>query len=47
MFQYGVVFDAGSSHTSMFIYKWNGEKFNQTGLVMQDGPKCNVAGKLV
>ncbi|XP_025096629.1 ectonucleoside triphosphate diphosphohydrolase 1-like isoform X2 [Pomacea canaliculata] len=42
--EYGVVFDAGSSHTSMFIYKWNGEKFNQTGLVVQDGPKCNIAG---
>ena len=24
--QYGVVFDAGSSHTSAFVYKWPGNK---------------------
>ncbi|KAL2090965.1 hypothetical protein ACEWY4_013228 [Coilia grayii] len=33
--QYGMVFDAGSSHTSLFIYKWPGGKENNTGIVSQ------------
>ncbi|KAK7508685.1 hypothetical protein BaRGS_00000251 [Batillaria attramentaria] len=42
--QYGIVFDAGSSHTSMFVYKWDGDKVNKTAVAAQDGPKCNTVG---
>nr|KAG5714224.1 hypothetical protein BaRGS_018441 [Batillaria attramentaria] len=41
---YGIVFDAGSSHTSMFVYKWDGDKVNKTAVAAQDGPKCNTVG---
>ncbi|KAJ8317497.1 hypothetical protein KUTeg_005401 [Tegillarca granosa] len=37
VFEYGVVLDAGSSHTALFVYKWNGEKFNNTALANQIG----------
>lgn len=43
-FKYGMVFDAGSTHTSLFVYKWLADKENGTGLVTQlllcdvDGP---------
>src|SRR4029434_10519470 len=33
--QYGIVLDAGSSHTSMYIYKWPADKLNDTGVVSQ------------
>ncbi|XP_030632854.1 ectonucleoside triphosphate diphosphohydrolase 8 [Chanos chanos] len=33
--QYGIVFDAGSSHTSLYLYKWPGGKQNNTGIVSQ------------
>ncbi|CAD5110721.1 DgyrCDS93 [Dimorphilus gyrociliatus] len=33
VFQYGVVFDAGSSHTKSFVYKWPGQKQNGTGAI--------------
>ncbi|XP_010879361.1 ectonucleoside triphosphate diphosphohydrolase 8 isoform X2 [Esox lucius] len=33
--QYGMVFDAGSTHTSLFIYRWPGNKENNTGVVSQ------------
>ncbi|RXM93192.1 Zinc finger MYND domain-containing protein 19 [Acipenser ruthenus] len=42
--RYGMVFDAGSTHTSLFVYKWLADKENGTGLVTQlllcdvDGP---------
>ncbi|MBV99015.1 Ectonucleoside triphosphate diphosphohydrolase 2, partial [Eschrichtius robustus] len=41
--KYGIVLDAGSSHTSMFIYKWPADKENDTGIV---GPhsSCDVHG---
>ncbi|XP_012670444.2 ectonucleoside triphosphate diphosphohydrolase 8 [Clupea harengus] len=41
--QYGMVFDAGSSHTSLFIYKWPGGKENNTGIVSQV-KVCEVDG---
>lgn len=42
--QYGIVLDAGSSHTSVFIYEWPAEKENNTGMVRQKHT-CNVKGK--
>ncbi|XP_014385164.1 PREDICTED: ectonucleoside triphosphate diphosphohydrolase 2, partial [Myotis brandtii] len=41
--QYGIVLDAGSSHTSMFIYKWPADKENDTGIVGQHS-SCDVRG---
>lgn len=41
--KYGIVLDAGSSHTSMFIYKWPADKKNDTGIVSQHS-SCNVHG---
>lgn len=32
---YGIVFDAGSSHTQMYIYKWEGDKENGTAVPYQ------------
>ncbi|XP_039884418.1 ectonucleoside triphosphate diphosphohydrolase 2-like [Simochromis diagramma] len=40
---YGIVLDAGSSHTSMYIYKWPADKQNNTGIVTQHD-ECNVEG---
>ncbi|XP_067087399.1 ectonucleoside triphosphate diphosphohydrolase 2-like [Osmerus mordax] len=40
---YGVVLDAGSSHTTMFIYKWPADKVNGTGIVTQHS-ECHVKG---
>lgn len=41
--QYGIVLDAGSSHTSVYIYKWPAEKDNNTGRVEQTH-SCQVKG---
>ncbi|XP_060763388.1 ectonucleoside triphosphate diphosphohydrolase 2 [Neoarius graeffei] len=41
---YGIVLDAGSSHTAMFIYKWPADKQNGTGIVSQHS-KCRALGK--
>ncbi|XP_063172079.1 ectonucleoside triphosphate diphosphohydrolase 8 [Candoia aspera] len=41
--KYGLVFDAGSSHTSLFVYQWPMEKENNTGMVSQTF-SCNVKG---
>ncbi|XP_043912866.1 ectonucleoside triphosphate diphosphohydrolase 1 isoform X3 [Protopterus annectens] len=41
--KYGIVLDAGSSHTSVFVYSWPGEKENDTGVVKQV-THCNVNG---
>ncbi|XP_059388475.1 ectonucleoside triphosphate diphosphohydrolase 1-like [Carassius carassius] len=43
-YKYGIVLDAGSSHTSVFIYEWPAEKENNTGMVRQKHT-CNVKGK--
>lgn len=37
--------DAGSSHTSLYIYSWPAEKENDTGIVQQI-EECKVAGKV-
>ncbi|XP_014026890.2 ectonucleoside triphosphate diphosphohydrolase 2 isoform X1 [Salmo salar] len=42
-FMYGVVLDAGSSHTTMYIYKWPSDKQNGTGIVTQHS-ECHVKG---
>uniref|UniRef100_A0A4W5PEF5 Ectonucleoside triphosphate diphosphohydrolase 2 n=1 Tax=Hucho hucho TaxID=62062 RepID=A0A4W5PEF5_9TELE len=42
-FMYGVVLDAGSSHTAMYIYKWPADKQNGTGIVTQHS-ECHVKG---
>ncbi|XP_009004176.1 ectonucleoside triphosphate diphosphohydrolase 2 isoform X2 [Callithrix jacchus] len=41
--KYGIVLDAGSSHTSMFVYKWPADKENDTGIVGQHS-SCDVPG---
>uniref|UniRef100_A0A3B4AY35 Ectonucleoside triphosphate diphosphohydrolase 1 n=1 Tax=Periophthalmus magnuspinnatus TaxID=409849 RepID=A0A3B4AY35_9GOBI len=40
---YGIVLDAGSSHTAMYIYEWPAEKDNNTGRVEQTH-SCKVKG---
>ncbi|XP_044051899.1 ectonucleoside triphosphate diphosphohydrolase 2-like isoform X2 [Siniperca chuatsi] len=40
---YGIILDAGSSHTSMFIYKWPADKQNGTGIVTQHSA-CHAKG---
>ncbi|XP_065106306.1 ectonucleoside triphosphate diphosphohydrolase 2a.1 [Paramisgurnus dabryanus] len=42
-FMYGIVLDAGSSHTAMFIYRWPADKQNGTGVVSQHS-ECHVKG---
>lgn len=42
-FMYGIVLDAGSSHTAMFIYKWPSDKQNGTGIVSQYS-ECHAKG---
>ncbi|NXS59620.1 ENTP8 diphosphohydrolase, partial [Brachypteracias leptosomus] len=41
--QYGLVFDAGSTHTSLYIYRWPADKENGTGIVSQVD-SCTVDG---
>ncbi|XP_012873287.1 PREDICTED: ectonucleoside triphosphate diphosphohydrolase 1 isoform X4 [Dipodomys ordii] len=41
--KYGIVLDAGSSHTNLYIYKWAAEKENDTGVVRQI-EECKVKG---
>ncbi|KAM4661988.1 ectonucleoside triphosphate diphosphohydrolase 8-like [Discoglossus pictus] len=42
--KYGMVFDAGSSHTSLYVYQWPANKQNNTGIVNQIYT-CDVQGK--
>ncbi|NXI34107.1 ENTP8 diphosphohydrolase, partial [Galbula dea] len=42
--KYGMVFDAGSSHTSLFVYQWDSDKENNTGVVSQT-LSCDVQGQ--
>uniref|UniRef100_A0A0B6ZGS7 Uncharacterized protein n=1 Tax=Arion vulgaris TaxID=1028688 RepID=A0A0B6ZGS7_9EUPU len=42
---FAIVFDAGSSHTSMFIYVWEASKLNGTAVAVQYGQKCDVDGE--
>ncbi|KAM6296904.1 ectonucleoside triphosphate diphosphohydrolase 8-like [Aegotheles albertisi] len=44
MVKYGLVFDAGSSHTSLFVYEWDSDKENDTGVVSQTF-SCDVQGQ--
>lgn len=37
--------DAGSSHTTLYIYEWPAEKENDTGVVNQI-EECQVQGKM-
>ncbi|CAG5125353.1 unnamed protein product, partial [Candidula unifasciata] len=41
---FAVVFDAGSTHTSMFIYTWDPTKFHGTAVAVQFGDKCMADG---
>ncbi|XP_069465889.1 ectonucleoside triphosphate diphosphohydrolase 8-like [Ambystoma mexicanum] len=34
--KYGIVFDAGSVHTALYVYQWPADKENDTGIVSQD-----------
>ncbi|KAM9425471.1 ectonucleoside triphosphate diphosphohydrolase 1 [Pholidichthys leucotaenia] len=43
-YKYGIVLDAGSSHTALYIYEWPAEKDNNTGRVEQTY-SCKVKGK--
>ncbi|KAF7667142.1 hypothetical protein LDENG_00077010 [Lucifuga dentata] len=42
-YKYGIVLDAGSSHTALYIYEWPAEKDNNTGRVEQTHV-CKVKG---
>ncbi|XP_026573573.1 ectonucleoside triphosphate diphosphohydrolase 3 [Pseudonaja textilis] len=41
--KYGIVLDAGSSRTIVYVYEWPAEKENNTGVISQTF-KCNVKG---
>lgn len=41
--KYGLVFDAGSTHTALYIYRWPADKENGTGIVSQV-EVCTVSG---
>lgn len=42
--QYGLVFDAGSTHTALYIYRWPADKENGTGIISQVAA-CTVSGE--
>ncbi|CAG5125282.1 unnamed protein product, partial [Candidula unifasciata] len=43
-YDYAVVFDAGSTHTGMFVYQWEGSKLNGTAVATQYGSRCTAEG---
>lgn len=42
-YKYGVVMDAGSSHTKLFVYRWDGQKLQDTAVAGQIH-SCSVKG---
>lgn len=42
--QYGIVIDAGSSRSNLYVYEWPGEKENETGVVTES-LNCRVPGE--
>ncbi|NXX44967.1 ENTP8 diphosphohydrolase, partial [Tricholaema leucomelas] len=42
--KHGLVLDAGSSHTSLFVYRWDADKENDTGVVSQ-ALACRAQGQ--
>ncbi|XP_078071646.1 ectonucleoside triphosphate diphosphohydrolase 3 [Mustelus asterias] len=42
-FKYGIVFDAGASRTTVYVYNWPAEKMNNTGVV-NESHVCHVEG---
>ena len=42
--KFGIVFDAGSSHTSLFVYQWPANKEKDTGVVSQ-ALTCQIEGQ--
>lgn len=42
--QYGIVIDAGSSRSNVYLYEWPGEKENETGVVTEM-MNCRVDGE--
>lgn len=43
--KFGIVFDAGSSHTSLFVYQWPANKEKDTGVVSQ-ALTCQIEGHI-
>nr|XP_014125910.1 ectonucleoside triphosphate diphosphohydrolase 8-like [Zonotrichia albicollis] len=43
--KHGLVFDTGSTHTSLYTYRWRADKENGTGIVSQV-EACSVSGSL-
>lgn len=41
--EYGIVVDAGSSRSTVYVYEWPGEKMNETGIV-SELMSCKVSG---
>ncbi|KRZ75469.1 Ectonucleoside triphosphate diphosphohydrolase 1, partial [Trichinella papuae] len=39
--EFGIIIDAGSSHSGLYIYTWNGRK-NKTGVIKQYAPSCST-----
>ncbi|KRX99727.1 Factor VIII intron 22 protein [Trichinella pseudospiralis] len=39
--EFGIIIDAGSSHSGLYIYTWNGRK-NKTGVIKQYAPSCTT-----
>ncbi|XP_020365271.2 ectonucleoside triphosphate diphosphohydrolase 3 [Rhincodon typus] len=42
-YKYGIVFDAGASRTTLYVYRWSAEKENNTGVV-SECYLCHIKG---